>query len=149
MMNDLKKMISDRLHEFGAETLANDDPALVQFRQTPATLAKAVMPVFPEDPAQLFEQIFEFWIEPDERGVVCLRGNGNEKEIPRKFYFLLSQLEAQKLDARNLVEFVVSMQRTGIPFGWRPFADLPGFPANVLTRSAERILRAPSGVSVL
>jgi hypothetical protein len=103
------------------------------------------MPVFLEDP----EQIFEFWIEPDEPGVVCLRGNGNEKEIPRKFYFLLSESEAEKLDARNLVEFVVSMQGRGIPYAWKPFAQLPGFPANVLTHAAERILRAASGVSVL
>ena len=148
-MNDLKKMISDRLRGFGAETLANNDPALIQFRETPATLTKAVMPVFPDDPDQLFEEVFEFWIEPDELGVVCLRGNGNEKEIPRKFYFLLSQAETQKLDARNLVEFVVSMQRRGIPYAWQPFAQFPGFPTNVLTRSAERILRASSGVPVL
>ncbi len=148
-MNDLKKMITDRLRGFGAEIVDNNDPALIQFRQTPATLAKAVMPVIPEDPEELFEQVFEFWVEPDEPGVICLRGAGNEKEIPRKFYFLLSQAEAKNLDVRNLVEFVVSMQGTGIPYAWKPFADLPGFPANALTRSAERILRASSGVSVL
>jgi hypothetical protein len=89
MMTDLKKMIADRLRGFGAEIVANNDPALVQFRQTAATLAKAVMPVFPEDPQQLFEEVFEFWIEPDEPGVVCLRGMGNEKEIPRAFGLLV------------------------------------------------------------
>jgi len=63
------------LQGFGAEIVGNSDPALVQFRETLATFAKAGMPAMPENPHEFLAQIFQFWIEPDEDEprVVCLR----------------------------------------------------------------------------